>query len=108
MASILKQLEEKLGLPSLLQVSDVLKHLPDESKLRLVKQILDSAGKVKGSPKELETLLELIRLITSADIEQLNAVREIISNVLKLVRYLPKEALKQLPVKEVMEEIRKM
>lgn len=104
---VMKHIEEKLGLPPLLQVSDVLKHLPDEPKLRLVKQILDSAGKVKGSPKELETLLELIRLITSADIEQLNAVREIISNLLKLVRYLPKEALKQLPVKEVMEEIRK-
>jgi len=104
---IMKQIEEKLGLPSLTQVSDVLKNLPDEPKLRLVKQILDSAGKVKSSPQELEALLELIRLISSADMEQLNAIKSITSNLLKLIKYFPKEALKQLPIMEIIEEMRK-
>jgi len=104
---IVKQIEEKLGLPSLTSVSEVLKSLPDERKLRLVKQILDSSAKVKGSPEELETLLDLMRIITSASLEQLTALRDITANLVKLVRLLPKEGLANLPLKEIIEEVRK-
>jgi len=78
----------------------------DQAKLRLVKSVLTEAGKVKGSPEELGMVLDLIRLITSANMEQLNAVRDILANLVKLVRLLPKD-LKQLPLKEIIEEVRK-
>lgn len=105
---MLDRIERTLGLPPLTQVSNVLKALPDEKKLRLVKSLLDSAAKVRGSPEELQILLELIRLIISANLEQLTAIRDITSNLLKLVKYLPKDmSLKTLPLKEIMEEIRK-
>ena len=104
---LLKSIEEKFGLPSLTQVSEVLKALPDERKLRLVKQILDSLAKLKGSPEELQMALELVRLIAGASMEQLNAIRDITANLVKLARYLPKEGLKQLPLKEIADEISK-
>ena len=104
---IIKQIEEKLGLPSLTSVSEVLKSLPDERKLRLVKQILDSSAKVKGSPEELGTLLELIRVISSVSLEQLTAIKDITANLIKLSKLLPKEGLANLPIKEIIEEVRK-
>lgn len=101
---VMKQLEKKLGLPPLIEISEVLKNLPDEKKLRLVKAVLESASKVKGSPQELQMVLDLIRLITSANMEQLTAIRDITSNIVKLAKYLPKEGL---PLKEIVEEFRK-
>lgn len=105
---VMRQIEQKLGLPPLIQVSDVLKNLPDEKKLRLVKQILDSAVKVKGGPEELETLLQVIRLISSASVEQLTAIRDITANLLKLVRLLPKGmSLDKLPLEEIVSELKR-
>lgn len=103
---VLRAVEKKLGLPSLKEVSQTLQNIPEEKKLRLVKQVLDSAAKVKGSPEELQTLLELIRLIISADMEQLTAVRDITANLVKLAKLLPKEGLSQLPLKEIMNELK--
>jgi hypothetical protein len=79
----------------------------DNSKLRLLKSILEAAAKVKGSPEELQTVLELVRLIVAADIGQLTAVRDITANLVKLVRLLPKEGLASLPLKEIVAEVRK-
>ena len=78
----------------------------DEAKLRLVKSIIDSIGKVKGSPQELEAFLEIIKLITATDIEKLTVIRDIISLLVRAMRYLPKEGLKGLPLKEIVEEFR--
>lgn len=102
----LRKIEQSFGLPPLTQVSEVIRSLPDEKKLRLVKQVLDSATKVKGSPEELRMVLDLIRLITATNMEQLTAVRDILANLAKLVKLLPKD-LKQLPLKEIIEEVKK-
>ncbi len=88
-------------------VSDALTSL-DRAKLRLVRSVLTEVGKVKGSPEELETFLELLRVITSASMEQLTAIRDITANLVKLVKLLPKDmSLQALPLKEIIEEVRK-
>jgi len=46
-------------------------------------------------------------MIVQADMEHLQAVKEITANLVKLVRLLPKDALSQLPLGEIAEEIRK-
>ena len=86
-------------------VSEALSNL-DQAKLRLVKSVLAEAGKVKGSPEELPMVLDLIRLITATNMEQLTAVRDILANLAKLVKLLPKD-LKQLPLKEIIEEVKR-
>lgn len=103
---VFREIEKKFGLPPLTEVASVLKALPDEKKLRLVKGVIDSAAKVKGSPEELKTLLELIKIIVTASPEQISAVKDITANLVKLAKYLPKD-LKQLPLKEIVEEVRK-
>jgi len=104
---VLRAFEKKLGLPSLKEVAQTLERVPEEKKLRLVKQILDSATKVKGNPEELQMVLELVNLITSADMEQLTAIKDITANLVKLIKLLPKEGLSQLPLREIVAEIRK-
>jgi len=87
-------------------VSEALTTL-DKAKLRLVRSVVVEVGKVKGSPEELRMLLDLLRIITSASLEQLTAIRDITANLVKLVRFLPKEGLANLPFKEIIEEVRK-
>jgi len=87
-------------------VSEVLTSL-DKAKLRLVRSVIAEVGKVKGSPEELETFLEIMRLITSASLEQLTAIRDITANMVKLAKFLPKEGLANIPIKEIIEEVRK-
>lgn len=103
----LKEIEEKTGLPKLSDVASTLKNLPDEKTLRLVKSIIGDIGKVKGSQDELLMAVALIKFIAEADMEHLNAIKEITGNLVKLIRYLPKGMLSQLPVAEIAEEIQK-
>lgn len=101
-------LEKALGLPSLKDAAGLLRNLPDEKKLHLVKQILDSAAKVKGGEEELQMALELIRVIASADMEHLAAIKDITSNLVKLVKLLPKDfSLDKLPLREIVDEIKR-
>lgn len=86
-------------------VSEALTSL-DQAKLRLVRSVLESAGKVKGSPEELATLLEVVRIISSTNLQQLTAVRDITANLVKLAKLFP-EGLKQIPLSEIIAEVRK-
>lgn len=104
---LIKDIEKTVGLPKLGDVAGALRNLPDEKRLRLVRSIINDIGRVKGSPEELALVVALIKLIIDADMEHLNAVKEITANLVKLIRYLPKDALSQLPVSEIVEEIRK-
>jgi len=108
---IKKFFDETFGSPdealkTMMGVSEALTIL-DQAKLRLVRSVLVEVGKVKGSPEELQTVLELIRVITSASVEHLTAIRDITANLVKLARLLPKDmSLQTLPLKEIIEEVR--
>lgn len=76
----------------------------DETKLHLLRETLETAAKVKGSPEELQALLELFRLIASTDMEHLKAVESITLNLVKLAKLFPKG---QLNVRELIQEMKK-
>jgi len=100
-----RDIESTIGLPKLGNVADTLKNLPDEKTLRLVKVIISDISRVKGSPEELALAYGLIKEIAEADMEHLQAVKDITANLVKLLRLLPKDMLK-LPLAEIVEEIR--
>ena len=110
--NIKKFFDETFGSPeealkTMRGVSEALTSL-DQAKLRLLRSVLAEVGKVKGSPEELEAFLEIMRLITSASMEQLTAIRDITTNLIKLGKLLPKDmSLQALPLKEIIEEVRK-
>lgn len=107
LGKLVRDIEKKIGLPRLSEVSQILKNLPDDKTLKQVRGIISDVGKVKGSPEELAVALTLIKYIVEADMEHLNAIKEITGNILKLSKLLPKDALTQLPLGEIIEEIKK-
>lgn len=104
---ILKDIEEKAGLPKLTEVADTLRNLPDEKRLRQLRAIITDVGRVKGSPEELALAVAMIKLIVEADAEHLKAVKDITGNLVKLARLLPKDAIRELPLGEIAQEIKK-
>jgi len=104
---LLREVEEKIGLPKVEDVAQVLKNLPDEKTLKLVKGIISDIGKVKGSTEELVLAVAMVKFIAEADMQHLSAVKEITDNLVKLIRLFPKDILTQLPVSEIVEEIKK-
>lgn len=106
LGKLIREVEDKIGLPKLAEVAEVLKSL-DERKLRIVKAVLNDVSKIKGSPEELAMVVALVKYITDADMEHLNAVRDITANLVKVVKYLPKDAIKELPLKEIAQEVKK-
>lgn len=101
----IREFEEKLGLPKLSELSQV---MPDEARLRLIKGIVSDLGKVKGSPEEMAVVYALVKLIfVEADITHLKVVKGITGDLVKLVQNIPKDILSKIPVEEIVEEIRK-
>jgi len=103
----LKDLGAKLGLPDLGEVASVLKNLPDEPRLKLVRLIIKDMERVKGTPEDLQAFLALVRVIGEVDMARLNAIRDITKNLAKLVGALPKDLLKDLPVADMVGEFRR-
>ncbi len=103
----LRGLETKAGLPKLTEVSDIMKNMPGEKTLGQLRAIIKDIGKIKGSPDELAMAVALLKLIVEADMEHLNAIKDITGNLVKLMKFLPKDALSQFPLGEVLAEIKK-
>jgi hypothetical protein len=105
-AGILENIEKKLGLPPLEDISKVLQKIPDERRLKLLKQVLDSAYKVKGSEEELAVVAKLVDVIAGVPTEKLVVLRDILKELNKLSRALPKEALSQLPLSDLLSRLK--
>jgi hypothetical protein len=106
--SLFGYFEQKLGLPKVSEIGDVLKNMPDERQLKLLRSILADVEKIKSSPEELVTVMSVIQLIAQVDMERLMAVKGITGDLVKLAKVLPlADLLKQLPVKEVVAEVKK-
>lgn len=104
---MMREIEETIGLPKLSDAAQIFKSLPDEKTLRQLRAIINDIGKVKGGPDELAMAVALIKFIVEADMEHINAVKDITGNLVKLIRYLPKDALSQIPLGEIVAEIKK-
>jgi hypothetical protein len=85
------------ALKNLKDISQALASI-DIAKLKLLYTIINSVDKVKGTPQELQVFLEILRLMSTFSPEQLNAVNDIIVNLTKLLRLLPREQLKNMPI----------
>ena len=103
---MVNKLAEALGLPNLERVTEVLKNIPDESRLRLVRGILVDVSKMRQSAEELSLVVEIVRLIAGMPQEKVEAVRDTVQGLTKLVKILPKD-LTALPIRELLGEFRK-
>jgi hypothetical protein len=97
--------ERATGAPPLAEVTEFLKALPDEGRMKLLRDILREAAKVKGDVQELRLLVEMVRLIHDTPEPKIAAVRDMVAKLEGLIRLLP--PLKEIPLGELLEELRR-
>jgi len=91
LAEAAKEAEKKLGLPPLSKFVETIDKLPDERRLKLIKEVLVTAERVSQSAPELEKIIDLIREINSIPIDKLNKVDKILKRIEKIMKAAPEE-----------------
>ena len=90
-AEAAKEAEKKLGLPPLSKFVETIDKLPDERRLKLIKEVLVKAEKVSQSAPELDKIIGLIREINSLPIDKLDKVDKILKRIEKIMKAAPEE-----------------
>jgi len=87
------QIEEKLGLPPLSQVTETLQKFPDMPRLRLIKNILETCERLSRTSPELEKVITLVNLIADTPTGKLADLERVLKQANKLVAHAPNELL---------------
>jgi len=90
---VLAQLENKLGLPKLSQLTNSLEKFPDAKQIKLIKDTLTIAERVSQSAPELDQVISLIREINSLPTEKLEKLLQILRKVEKVMKTAPPDLL---------------
>ncbi|GAI17895.1 unnamed protein product [marine sediment metagenome] len=90
---LIAQLEEKLGLPPLSQVTETLQKFPDMPRLRLIKSILEICERLSQTSPELEKVVTLVNLIADTPTDKLEKLEKVLKQANKLVAHAPSELL---------------
>ena len=89
--SLLAEVENKLGLPPLSRVGEVLDKFPDARQLRLIKDVLVAAEAVSRNAPELDKVAMLIREINSMPIEKLEKLEKLLKRIDKIMKNAPQD-----------------
>ncbi len=84
-----KEFERKTGAPPLSKFLETIDKLPDERRLKLIKELLVAAERVSRTAPELDQIVSLIREINSMPIEKLKKMGEALKQANRLVTHAP-------------------
>ncbi len=90
---LLSELERKLGLPPISQVTETLQKFPDMPRLRLIKNILEMCERLSQTSPELEKVVTLVNLIADTPTEKMEKLEKVLKQANKLVANAPNELL---------------
>lgn len=90
---LLSELEKKLGLPPLSQVTETLQKFPDMPRLRLIQNILEVCERLSRTAPELEKIVTLVNLIADTPTDKLEKLEKVLKQANKLVTHAPTELL---------------
>ena len=76
----------------------------DQAKLREVKAMLGSMGNVQLDVDQLRLVVELVRMFCTLDIEKIKEARQLVANILQVVKALPKD----LPFGEIVGSLKEL
>jgi len=92
-AEAAREAERKFGLPPLSKMAESLEKLPDERRLKLIKEVLVIAERVSQSAPELDKVIGLIREINSLPMDKLEKVEKVLKRIEKIMKSAPQELL---------------
>ena len=91
--SLIKSLENKLGLPSLSKITGSLEKFPDAKQLKLIKDTLTVAERVSQNAPELDQVAAVIREINSMPVEKLEKLERILKRIDRILKNAPQDLL---------------
>lgn len=90
---LLSELERKLGLPPLSQVTETLQKFPDMPRLRLIKNILEACERLSCTSPELEKVVALVNLIADTPTDKLEKLEKVLKRIEGIMKKAPEELL---------------
>lgn len=93
LAQMAREAEQKFGLPPLSRMAESLDKLPDERRLKLIKEVLVVAERVSQSAPELDKVISLIHELNSVPVEKLNQLEKLLKRIEKIMKAAPEELL---------------
>ncbi|MBA7693894.1 hypothetical protein ES703_102490 [subsurface metagenome] len=90
---IAKEAERRFGLPPLAKLTESLDKFPDAKQLKLIKEVLEIAGRVSQTAPELDKVAELIKEINSMPIEKLEKLEKLLKRIEKIIKNAPQDLL---------------
>lgn len=93
LAEAAKEFENRTGLPPLSRFVETFDKVPDGKRLKLIRDVLNSAERVSRTAPELGKVIELIQELNSIPIEKLEKLEKLLKRIEKLIKTAPEELL---------------
>lgn len=90
-AKVAKEFEERTGAPALSKLAETVDKLPDEKRLKLIKEVLVAAEKVSQTAPELDQVVSLIREINDMPVEKLEKLEKLLKRIDGIMKKAPQE-----------------
>lgn len=90
---VAKEAEEKFGLPPLSKLVETVDRLPDEKRLKAIKDVLVIAERVSQNAPELDKVISLIHELNSIPPEKLSQLEKLLKRIEKIIKAAPEELL---------------
>lgn len=93
LAEMAKDFEKKTGAPPLSKFVQTVERLPDEKRLKLIKEVLTAAEKVSQNAPELDKVVQLVHELNSVPIEKLEKLEKLLKRIEGIIKKAPAELL---------------
>jgi len=92
-AEAAREAERKFGLPPLSKFLETVEKLPDEKRLKLIKEVLVAAEKVSQTALQLDQVVSLIREFNEMPVEKLERLEKVLKRIEGIMKKAPQELL---------------
>lgn len=93
---VLHKFEEMTGLPSLSKVMETFDKLPDNKRLKTIKEILALAEEVSKTVTELDKVVSLINALNELPLDKLKGLEKVLRRVEAIIEKSPDDMIQKL------------
>lgn len=93
---MLNRLEKTLGLPPLTKVVETVNNLPDNKRLKAIREILEIAERVSQSVQELDKVVSLITILNELPLEKLKGLEKVLKRIEAIIDKAPEDLMQNL------------